>query len=297
MSVLVDRLHKPAIPDIAFSRLADAHETWSGHIGFNWSTNQFVAWTPIGPPTPDRQWAEANTQLIGHVEDDTGDVIYINPAPSINDGHVVVNLFNPNLDPALFLPDKGWAKHGKCAEYRQVRDIDGNVTRIPLVDTNLFYPEATDTTTARKAKAICRVCPTLTECLRWAVVSNETHGIWGGLGEEERRVPRRMFVQDPEAFADLAESIAVDLRAGTKPAILRYRNTPGVTHGKISTWNRGCQEGDGGTTCDACVAAMQFAASSHRIKKLYRDRGLPLPAHMESERAQVPTSNMTGVIQ
>ena len=38
-----------------------------------------------------------------------------------------------------------------------------------------------------RAKAICAGCPVREECLEYAVRIRETHGIWGGLNELERR--------------------------------------------------------------------------------------------------------------
>jgi len=37
------------------------------------------------------------------------------------------------------------------------------------------------------AKAICARCPVRSECLEYALHVRETHGIWGGLNEMERR--------------------------------------------------------------------------------------------------------------
>ena len=36
------------------------------------------------------------------------------------------------------------------------------------------------------AKAVCAVCPVLTQCRSHALAVPELYGIWGGLGEEER---------------------------------------------------------------------------------------------------------------
>ncbi len=38
-----------------------------------------------------------------------------------------------------------------------------------------------------KAKDICRDCPVLVECRRYALSIREPHGVWGGLSEQERR--------------------------------------------------------------------------------------------------------------
>ncbi len=38
-----------------------------------------------------------------------------------------------------------------------------------------------------RAKAVCRTCPVQSECLDYALVSNQEFGVWGGLSEDERR--------------------------------------------------------------------------------------------------------------
>jgi WhiB family redox-sensing transcriptional regulator len=38
-----------------------------------------------------------------------------------------------------------------------------------------------------QARALCRSCPVQQACLEYALAVHETHGIWGGLNELERR--------------------------------------------------------------------------------------------------------------
>jgi WhiB family redox-sensing transcriptional regulator len=57
----------------------------------------------------------------------------------------------------------------------------------------LFFPETAleDRATRRdregKAKAICAGCPVRIECLEYALRTRESHGVWGGMNEYERR--------------------------------------------------------------------------------------------------------------
>lgn len=37
------------------------------------------------------------------------------------------------------------------------------------------------------AKQICRTCPVIEECARHAFAAREQYGVWGGMGEDERR--------------------------------------------------------------------------------------------------------------
>lgn len=43
---------------------------------------------------------------------------------------------------------------------------------------------------AEQAKAVCRRCSVIDQCLRWALDRPEEFGIWGGLTEDERRALR-----------------------------------------------------------------------------------------------------------
>lgn len=39
----------------------------------------------------------------------------------------------------------------------------------------------------RQAKAVCRRCPVIAQCREHALKAQEPYGVWGGLGEQERR--------------------------------------------------------------------------------------------------------------
>lgn len=39
----------------------------------------------------------------------------------------------------------------------------------------------------RQAKAVCRRCPVIAQCREHALATHEPYGVWGGLGEQERR--------------------------------------------------------------------------------------------------------------
>ena len=64
------------------------------------------------------------------------------------------------------------------------------------IDTNLFFPIGVTGPAVPQiaaAKSICAQCPVKTECLEFAVTTNQEFGIWGGLTEDERRVVRRQW--------------------------------------------------------------------------------------------------------
>lgn len=41
------------------------------------------------------------------------------------------------------------------------------------------------------AKAVCRRCPAIDACRNWAIDTDESAGVWGGLSEDERRAMKR----------------------------------------------------------------------------------------------------------
>jgi WhiB family redox-sensing transcriptional regulator len=66
-----------------------------------------------------------------------------------------------------------WADFGSCTN----------------ADPDLFFPQpGADTSYAR---SICRGCPVRIQCLDYALLSGQKHGIWGGMTESQRRRLRR----------------------------------------------------------------------------------------------------------
>lgn len=61
-------------------------------------------------------------------------------------------------------------------------------------DPELFFPVGTTGPALdqlERAKAVCRRCQVVDECLEWALSTNQDAGVWGGMSEEERRSLRR----------------------------------------------------------------------------------------------------------
>jgi WhiB family redox-sensing transcriptional regulator len=57
------------------------------------------------------------------------------------------------------------------------------------VDPNIFFIERGES--SESAKTLCAECPVRTECLHFALSTNQMHGIWGGKSERQRRVLRQ----------------------------------------------------------------------------------------------------------
>ena len=63
-------------------------------------------------------------------------------------------------------------------------------TNPPCMETDpeLWFPETGDGRgVARIAKRFCGDCPVQTECLTYALATNQQAGIWGGLTSKERQ--------------------------------------------------------------------------------------------------------------
>lgn len=61
-------------------------------------------------------------------------------------------------------------------------------------DPELFFPVGTTGPAieqTERAIEVCRGCPVRAECLAWALDTCQDAGVWGGLGEEDRREIRR----------------------------------------------------------------------------------------------------------
>ncbi|MFF1923275.1 WhiB family transcriptional regulator [Streptomyces sp. NPDC058221] len=73
---------------------------------------------------------------------------------------------------------ENWREHAACRDE----------------DPDLFFPIGTTgpaLVQAEDAKAVCRGCPVREACLHWALENGQDSGVWGGLGEAERRTLKR----------------------------------------------------------------------------------------------------------
>ena len=52
---------------------------------------------------------------------------------------------------------------------------------------NQFEPKRDREAREAAAKAVCARCPVIDDCRERAILSGELYGVWGGLGEVERR--------------------------------------------------------------------------------------------------------------
>ncbi|MGW4234546.1 WhiB family transcriptional regulator [Streptomyces sp. NPDC004980] len=71
-----------------------------------------------------------------------------------------------------------WRMHAAC------RDEDPDLF-FPIGSTGPALVQTED------AKAVCATCPVREQCLEWALENGQDSGVWGGLGESERRALKR----------------------------------------------------------------------------------------------------------
>ena len=64
-------------------------------------------------------------------------------------------------------------------------------------DPDLFFPVGTTGSALEQieaAKAVCRACDAQSQCLEFALATNQEAGVWGGTSEEERRKLRKAWL-------------------------------------------------------------------------------------------------------
>ena len=81
------------------------------------------------------------------------------------------------LSDLMWEPDDEWRQDAACAG----------------ADTDIFFSNSEDDELNAEAKSICAACPVADLCLQYALSTNQTEGVWGGMtGPERRRLRRRL---------------------------------------------------------------------------------------------------------
>jgi WhiB family redox-sensing transcriptional regulator len=110
---------------------------------------------------------------------------------------------------------------------------------------------------ATEAKRICAGCPLREECLRGSVARGERFGIWGGAGEQRRRVLARALSEGRYARVAAAHFRRMD---GREQPTDRYvlgipATSVSITHGKRGAYAKGCR-------CEPCELAASFGTAT-----------------------------------
>ncbi len=72
---------------------------------------------------------------------------------------------------------EGWERDAAC------RRVDTALFFGP----NRFEPKRERLSREAAAKAVCGTCPAIAPCREYALANGELYGVWGGLGEADRR--------------------------------------------------------------------------------------------------------------
>jgi len=75
--------------------------------------------------------------------------------------------------------------------YLKLQNAIENAREIPpcqVTDPDAWFPNYKDHENGdfRAAKRMCAVCPVVQQCLEYALIAREEHGVWGGLTPKER---------------------------------------------------------------------------------------------------------------
>ena len=93
---------------------------------------------------------------------------------------------------------RGWQYRAEC------RGEDSDLFFAPT----FFEKRGAKNAREAKAKLLCRACPVMADCRDYALRTRESHGVWGGLNEAERRRVLRMRDREVAAARVLEESAA-----------------------------------------------------------------------------------------
>jgi WhiB family transcriptional regulator, redox-sensing transcriptional regulator len=74
-------------------------------------------------------------------------------------------------------PDLGWDHQAGCRSHDPAL----------FFGPNRFEPKRERLAREAEAKAVCATCPCLAACREYALSAGELYGVWGGLGETDRR--------------------------------------------------------------------------------------------------------------
>lgn len=79
------------------------------------------------------------------------------------------------LHDLMWEPDERWRRDAACSG----------------VPNDIFFPVGEDPEAIATAKDVCAGCPVQEVCLQYALATNQTEGVWGGMDANERRRLRR----------------------------------------------------------------------------------------------------------
>lgn len=89
------------------------------------------------------------------------------------------------------------------------------------VDPDLFYSGRGDFDGVEKARSVCTECPVRNLCGLYAIDNIETHGMWGGLSERQRRTIRSDRKRESRLRSDAyLEAVGLGVRPPALPVVV-----------------------------------------------------------------------------
>lgn len=129
-------------------------------------------------------------------------------------------------------------------------------------DPDRWFPQPTDTSGALDAKRVCWQCPAREACATHALTRPDLAGIWGALGEKDRREIRAGILTSSDVLTrDRQRATDADRRAAAH-ADLPHALTPCGTHTAYMRHKRNGQPID--DACDEAERAYQRNRKRHR---------------------------------
>lgn len=86
------------------------------------------------------------------------------------------------------MEDREWRMRAAC------RDKNPELF-FPVGNTGAAYQQTED------AKAVCKTCDVIDDCLAYAMRTNQDYGVWGGMSEDERRTLKRRAMRSRRSQA------------------------------------------------------------------------------------------------
>ena len=92
--------------------------------------------------------------------------------------------------------DRSWVEFAAC---------EGMWPRSTM-DQDIFFPDRGESTS--KAREICGGCPVEDVCREYALITNETRGVWGGTSGRDRRLIAQARRKAEQASRDAQSAVS-----------------------------------------------------------------------------------------
>lgn len=81
---------------------------------------------------------------------------------------------------------------------------------------DMWFPRKGGDEYTQAAKAVCRQCPVIMDCLQYALDTDQRHGVWGGMSAHELAKLRRQRAGTEYKYAHICEQCGTPFRSHSK---------------------------------------------------------------------------------